>query len=93
MAILIHAGMHSGLTRPRIKEVIFSSNVGGDSYLLGQSYASGGGGSKVGGNYEIPRRMPVEFVVMDGMVFGDVIVLIVMVECKGMLSNGEVDAV
>jgi hypothetical protein len=47
----------------------------------------------VGGRYEIPRRTPVEFVVMDGVVFGDVIVLIVVVKCKELLSNGDVDAV
>ncbi len=53
----------------------------------------GGGGSKVGGPYEIPRRTPVEFVVVDGVMFGDVIVLIVVVECKELLSDGDTDAV
>ena len=31
--------------------------------------------------------MPAEFVVMDGVVFGDVIVLIVVVKCKELLSS------
>ncbi len=47
----------------------------------------------MGGCYEIPRRMLVEFVVVDGMVFGDIIVLIVVVKCKELLSNRDTDAV
>ncbi len=41
----------------------------------------------------MPRRTQVEFVVVDGVVLGDVIVLIVMVKCKELLSGGDVDAV
>jgi hypothetical protein len=47
----------------------------------------------VGGRYEIPRRTPVEFVVVDGVVFGDVIILILVVKCKELLSDGDADAV
>ncbi len=53
----------------------------------------GGGGSKVGGCYDIPRRTPVEFVVVDGMVLGALIVLIVVVKCKELLSDGDANVV